>query len=86
MTGRLRTRQIQVVTAIVLMLCVAALLVQAATSHVVFAVGVLFFPVFLFGLLELPWFQRVPLYADAALLPQPPILSTLFQRPPPVLD
>jgi len=86
MTGRLRTRRIQFVTAIVTLLCVAALLVQATTSHIVYAVGVLFFPVFLFGLLELPWFQRAPLYADAAFLPQPPLLSTLFQRPPPVLD
>lgn len=73
-------------TAIVTMLCVATFLVHAAASHVVFAAGVLFFPVFLFGLLELPWLQRAPLYADAALLPQPPILSALFQRPPPVLD
>src|SRR5260221_1546791 len=82
MTGNLRTRRIQFVTAIVMILCAAVLLVSTATSHGVFAAFVLFFPVFLFGLLELPWVQRAPLYADAALLPHAPILCTLFQRPP----
>ena len=86
MTGDLRTRRIQVLTAIVMMLCVATLIVSPAATHCAFFACVLFFPVFLFGLLELPWLQRAPLYADAALLPVAPILSTLFQRPPPVLD
>ena len=70
-----------------MMLFLATLIVSAASTHgVYFFACVLFFPVFLFGLLELPWLQRAPLYADAALLPLAPILSTLFQRPPPVLD
>jgi hypothetical protein len=86
MTGHLRARRIQVLTAIVVMLWVAMLIASAAATHCVYAACVLFFPVFLFGLLELPWLQRAPLYMDAALLPVAPILNTLFQRPPPVLD
>ena len=86
MTGRLRTRRIQVLTAIVMMLCLTTLIVSPAATHGVFVACVLFFPVFLFGLLDLPWLQRATFYADAALLPLAPILSTLFQRPPPVLN
>lgn len=85
MTGDLRTRRIQLLAAIVMMLCVATLIVSAGATSCVFFACVLFFPVFLFSLLELPWLQRAPFYADAALLPAAPVRSTLFQRPPPAL-
>jgi hypothetical protein len=76
-------RRVRVVIAVLMMICLLAVLVPQAGSHGTFLAYVLFFPVFLFGLLDLPWLQLAPVYADSALLPQAPVLSALFQRPPP---
>jgi hypothetical protein len=86
MRGSQQTRQFQVITAIVMMVCFLALLVPHAVGHGPFIACVLFFPVFLFGLLDLQQLLRNAVRADESFLPQAPLLSTLFQRPPPAID
>jgi hypothetical protein len=85
MRGFQRTRRFQVVAAIAMLICVLALLVPHGASHGLFIAGVLFFPVFLFGLLDPPqWLQVVCI--EGASLPTAPGRSTLFQRPPPTIE
>jgi hypothetical protein len=84
--GLLQTRRLQVITAIVMMVCFLALLIPHSGSSGPFVACVLFFPVFLFGLLDLQQMFRNVVRADETLLPQAPVLSALFQRPPPSFD
>jgi hypothetical protein len=86
MRGLQQTRRLQVITAIVMMVCFVALLVPHAGSDGPFVACVLFFPVFLFGLLDLQQLLRNVVCADETYLPQAPVLSALFQRPPPAFD
>jgi hypothetical protein len=83
--GLQRTRRFQVVAAIALLICVLALLVPHSASHGLSIAGVLFFPVFLFGLLDPPHWLRI-VYADGASLPKTPVRGALFQRPPPTIN
>ena len=79
-------RRLQIFTAVMLMVCFLALLAPHVGSHGAFVAFVLFFPVFLFGLLDLPQMLRGVACADEVLLPRAPVLSALFQRPPPLFD
>ena len=76
----------RIVIAIAMLLSLLVLLVPHAASHGSLLAWVLFCPVFLFGLLGLPWLLPVAIYAEEGLLPQAPLLSALFQRPPPSFD
>jgi len=82
----LQARRVRIVIAIAMLLSLLVLLVPHAASQGYLLAWVLFCPVFLFGLLGLPWFVRVAIYAEEGLLPQAPVLNALFQRPPPSLD
>jgi len=79
-------RRLQVITAVVMMVCLLALLIPHVGSHGPVVACVLFFPVFLFGLLDLQQVMRNAVRADETFLPQAPVLSALFQRPPPAFD
>jgi len=79
----LKTRRAQVVIAVAMMICLLAMLVPHAEGHGTLLTYVLL-PVFLFGLLDLPWSFRTP-SQDSALFLEAPVLSALFQRPPPSL-
>jgi hypothetical protein len=86
MRGLLQTRRLQVITAIVMMVCFLALLIPHAGSNGPFVTCVLLFPVFLFGLLDIQQVLRNAVRADETFLPQAPVRSALFQRPPPAFD
>jgi hypothetical protein len=86
MKSLLQMRRLQIFTAIVMVICFLALLVPHAGSHGSFVACVLFFPVFLFGLLDLPQMLRGMARPEEAVLPQAPVRSALFQRPPPLFD
>jgi hypothetical protein len=79
----LQARRWQVFTALAMLVCLLALLIPHAGSHVTFVACVLFFPVFLFGLLDPQQWLGATERANEMLLPQSPCLSVLFQRPPP---
>jgi hypothetical protein len=81
-----QTRQLQIVAAVVLLVCLLALLVPQGGAHGGLVAGVLFFPLFLFGLLDLALLLRGAVLADEIVLPQAPVLDALFQRPPPAFD
>jgi hypothetical protein len=82
-----KPRRLQVITAIVMMVCFLALLIPHSGSSGPFVAScVLFFPVFLFGLLDLQQLLRNVVRADETFLPQAPVLTALFQRPPPAFD
>jgi hypothetical protein len=83
--GFQRTRRFQVVAAIAMLICVLAVLVSHSAGHGFFIAGVLFFPVFLFGLLDPPQWLRFE-YSEGVLLPSAPVCSALFQRPPPTIN
>jgi hypothetical protein len=74
------------VTAVVLLVCLLALLAPHISGHGALGACVLFFPVFLFGLLDLELLLRNAVRADESFLPQAPVLIPLFQRPPPAFD
>jgi hypothetical protein len=78
-----QTRRFRIVTAIVMLICVLALLVPHGAGNGLFFAGVLFFPVFLFGLLDPPQWLRVVAHTDGAVLPKELVRSALFQRPTP---
>jgi len=80
-----QTGRLQVVAAIALLICVLALLVPHGASHGLFVVGVLFFPVFLFGLLDPPQWLRF-VCTEGGALPAAPVCGALFQRPPPTIN
>ena len=86
MRGHLQTRRLQVVTATVMLICLVALLIPHSVSSGSLLACVLFFPVFLFGLLDLALLLRNAVCADESFLPQAPVLIPLFQRPPPAVD
>ncbi len=79
-------RRFQVVTAIVMMVCFLTFLIPHSGSNGPVVACVLFFPVFLFGLLDLQQVLRNAVCADETFLPQAPVLSALLQRPPPAFD
>lgn len=79
-------RRFQIFTAIVMMICFLALLAPHAGSHGTLVACVLFFPMFLFGLLDLPQLLRAMAGAEEAILPYAPLVSPLVQRPPPSFD
>ena len=83
MKGQAQSRRLQIIAAVVMLVCFLALLIPHGGGHGTFFACVLFFPVFLFGLLDLARFLRNATCADASLLPQAPVLSALFERPPP---
>ena len=79
-------RRWQIVTAVVMLICFASLLVPHSANSGLLLVCVLFFPVFLFGLLDLAEFFRNAVSAGDSALPSAPVLSALFQRPPPSFE
>jgi membrane associated rhomboid family serine protease len=79
----LQVRRARIVIAVLMMICLLVLLVPQVGNHGSILAYVLLFPVFLFGLLDLPWLLQVRVYAGRAILPQAPVLSALFQRPLP---
>jgi hypothetical protein len=86
MKGLLQARRFRIFTAVVVTICFLALLAPHAGSHGTFIACVLFFPVFLFGLLDLPWLLRGSVGADETIPPFEPVATALFQRPPPSFD
>lgn len=84
MRGNLQKRPWQTFTAMVMLICFVALLVPHTASSGSLLACVLFFPVFLFGLLDPPQWLRV-VYTERASLPTLPVRSALFQRPPPTI-
>lgn len=86
MRGLLKSRRWQIFTAVVMLICLVALLIPHGVSSGSLLACVLFFPVFLFGLLDLAEFLRNAVGADGSALPSAPALSALFQRPPPAFD
>jgi hypothetical protein len=83
--GSQATRRFRVIAAIALLICVLALLVPHSAGQGLFIAGVLFFPVFLFGLLDPPQWLRI-MCTEGILLPTAPVRSALFQRPPPTIN
>jgi len=81
-----QARRWQVVAVVALVVCLLAMMVAHAGNHGTLVVGVLFFPVFLFGLLDPRLWLESADHADEVVLPQAPVLSTLFQRPPPSFE
>ncbi len=79
-------RRWQIVTAVVMLICLASLLVPHSVSSGSLLACVLFFPVFLFGLLDLAEFLRNSVSTDDSAVPSVPALSALFQRPPPSFE
>jgi hypothetical protein len=79
-------RRWRIVTAVVMLICFVALVVSHAASSGPLLACVLFFPVFLFGLLDPPQCLRLAMRVDEAALPNAPVLSALFQRPPPSFE
>jgi hypothetical protein len=86
MRDRLQMRRWRIVTAVVMLICFVALLVPHAAGSGSLLACVLFFPVFLFGLLDIAEFLRNSVNTDEAALPSAPALSALFQRPPPSFE
>jgi len=82
----LQTRRLRVVAAVVLLVSLLTLLAPHASGHAPLVACVLFFPVFLFGFLDLEFLLRNAVRADDSFLPQAPLLIPLFQRPPPAFD
>jgi len=82
----LQARRWQILTAVAMLVCLIALLIPHAGSRVTFIACVLFFPVFLFGLLDLSEVLRNVALAGDESLPSAPVLEALFQRPPPAFD
>ncbi len=79
-------RRWQVFAVVALLVCLLAMMVAHAGSQGTLIACVLFFPVFLFGLLDPRlWLETVG-FAERVLLPQAPVLSALFQRPPPSFE
>lgn len=85
-TSQQRRRFWVIVTAIVMLICVFALLTSHSVGGGLFIAGVLFFPVFLFGLLDPPQWLRVVLHPDCVFCPTAPVHRALFQRPPPTIQ
>jgi len=83
MSGRSQMRRWQIVTAVVMLICFVALLVPHAASSGTLLACVLFFPVFLFGLLDPLQGLRVVAHSTDMISHPAPTLSALFQRPPP---
>ena len=86
MRGHLQKRPWQIFTTMVMLICFLALLVPHSGGRGTLVACVLFFPVFLFGLLDLALLLRNAVCADESFLPQAPVLIPLFQRPPPTFD
>jgi hypothetical protein len=81
----LQPRRWQIVTAVVMLICFVALLIPHTACAGSLLACVLFFPVFLFGLLDPPQWLRVVCFEGASLLTEP-VRRTLFQRPPPTIE
>jgi hypothetical protein len=79
-------RRWQLFAVVALLLCLLAMMVTHAGSHGTLVACVLFFPVFLFGLLDPRLWLETADSATEVLLPQAPVLSALFQRPPPSFE
>lgn len=79
----LQARRWQVVAVVVLVLCLLALMVAHSSGDGAAVASVLFFPVFLFGLLDPRLWMIAGAYADDVTVPQAPVRRALFQRPPP---
>jgi hypothetical protein len=82
----LQTRRWQVFAVVALLVCLLAMMVAHSGGHGTFVACVLFFPVFLFGLLDPRLLLETADSADEVQLPQAPVLSALFQRPPPSFE
>jgi hypothetical protein len=82
----LQLRRWQVFAVAVLLVCLLGMMVAHAGGHGTFVACVLFFPVFLFGLLDPRLWLETANRADEVPLPQAPVLSILFQRPPPSFE
>jgi hypothetical protein len=79
-------RRWQIFTAVAVLICFVSLLIPHSVSSGSVLACVLFFPVFLFGLLDLAEFLRNAVCANDSALPSAPVLSALFQRPPPSFE
>jgi hypothetical protein len=79
-------RRFQIFIAIVMTICLMALLAPHAGSHGTFVACVLFFPMFLFGLLDLPQLLRGMAGAEEIILSSAPVVNALLKRPPPTFD
>jgi hypothetical protein len=86
MKDSLQQRRLQIVIAFAMLLCLLVLLVPHSADHGGLDVCVLFFPVFLFGLLDLPRLSEALARRQTVALPASPVLNALFQRPPPFLS
>jgi hypothetical protein len=82
----LQARRWQVFAVVALLACLLAMQVAHAGGHGTFVACVLFFPVFLFGLLDPQLWLDIADRADEGVLPQAPAISALFQRPPPSFE
>jgi hypothetical protein len=69
-----------------LLVCLLAMLVSHSGGHGTLVACVLFFPVFLFGLLDPQLLLETADSTDEMLLPQAPVFRALFQRPPPAFE
>lgn len=79
-------RRWQVFAAVALLVCLLAMMVVHAGGHGTLVACVQFFPVFLFGLLDPRLWLEIADCTDEQVLPQAPVLSALFQRPPPSFE
>jgi hypothetical protein len=86
MRGNIQKRPWQIFAVMAMLICLVMLLVPHAANSGSLLACVLFFPVFLFGLLDLAEFMRNAVCADDTALPRAPTLGTLFQRPPPTIN
>jgi hypothetical protein len=86
MREQVRIRWWHIAIACVLALCVLGLVASHGGVQWLALASVLFFPVFLFGLLDLPQLLAGEVRTDDEILPPNQLSRALFQRPPPTFE